>query len=531
MRRDIVVFGFGIGLAIGFAALGSGASPLQRGEIAKNSEAPGVSGIKDLLESGGTNAGLNMPELRRFYERRDFAPAWNTSGANLAIAASGSSAEDGLDPAAYRLDAILARKNAPTARNWSELDLFLTNSVLAYMHDLHVGRVSPDSAGFAVALPSTGYDAVAALTDALASGRLAELFGSLAPPHPEYARLKVALAQYRKIAEDGGWPQIASFTSLDLQSADTRISLLRRRLAIEDSLMNPNDASIENVEAAVKRFQARSGLEADGRVGKITLAALNVPASARVAQIIANMERWRWLPRPFEDTYVEVNAADATLKVVDHGKVVLTSKVITGKPASPTPIFKAEIEAVIVNPSWNIPDKIAREEILPKEHRHPGYMARQHIVADRPGGRLRQLPGEGNSLGRLKLEMPNRFDSYLHDTPAQSLFAQADRHFSHGCMRVEQIQPLASFAMSGDAQAGLERIRDAIATEVTQRFSVDKPIPVYVLYWTVIADQDGTVEFRPDVYGRDEKLLARLGGQRPMGRVSMLSDCSDARRG
>jgi len=528
MRRNSIVFGLGIGLAIGLAVPGSGASPRA---ITQSSEVPGASGIKDLLEAGGTSAGLNMAELRRFYERRNFAPAWNTSDASLAIAALGSSTADGLDPAAYRLDAILARENAPTAKNWSEFDLFLTNSVLAYMHDLHVGRASPDSAGFAVGLPSTGYDAVAALSDALASGRLAQLFGSLAPPHPEYARLKVALAQYRKIAERGGWPQIASFTTIDLQSGDARISLLRRRLAVEDSSMNPNDASIENVEAAVKRFQGRNGLEADGRVGKKTLAALNVPASARVAQIVANMERWRWLPRPFEDTYVEVNAADATLKVVDHGKVVLTSKVITGKPASPTPIFKAEIEAVTVNPSWIIPDKIAREEILPKERRHPGYMAAQHIVADRPGGGLRQLPGEDNSLGRVKLEMPNRFDSYLHDTPIQSLFAETDRHFSHGCMRVEQIQPLASFVMRGDTQAALGEIHEAIATEATQRFSVDKPIPVYVLYWTVIADQDGTVEFRPDVYGRDEKLLARLGGQRPMGRVSMLSDCSDARRG
>jgi murein L,D-transpeptidase YcbB/YkuD len=273
------------------------------------------------------------------------------------------------------------------------------------------------------------------------------------------------------------------------------------------------------------RFQARNGLEADGKLGKQTLAALNTTAAQRISQIVANMERWRWLPRPFEQRYIEVNAADATLKAVDGGNVTLTSRIVAGKPATPTPIFAATVTGVTVNPSWNIPPIIARHELLPKERRHPGYLASQHILFDGPDGMLRQQPGAGNSLGRVKLEMPNRFNSYLHDTPARTLFARTDRHFSHGCMRVEQIEPLASWALTGDASAALDRIAAAITAGDTSRISLDRPLPVYVLYWTAIANPDGTVETRPDVYWRDTKLLAALAGQHVVGRSAMNTNC------
>jgi murein L,D-transpeptidase YcbB/YkuD len=218
-----------------------------------------------------------------------------------------------------------------------------------------------------------------------------------------------------------------------------------------------------------------------------------------------------------------VNTADATLKVVDNGKIVLTSRIIAGKPATPTPIFAAQVVALTVNPYWNIPATIARKEILPKERRHPGYMASQHIFAA-GDGTLKQQPGTDNALGFLKLEMPNRFNSYLHDTPARGLFARNDRHFSHGCMRVQQIAPLASYVLTGDTAAAKDKLAALIATGVNQRISLDKTVPVYVLYWTAIADQDGAVSFRPDIYGRDGRLLAALAGHL-FGRVSLNVNC------
>lgn len=475
---------------------------------------------------------LDLESLRAFYTGRNFRPAWSSNAgakldAGIAIAALEHSDEDGLDAGDYHVDAIRLREKSLSPDAAAEFDLLLTDAVLSYMRDLRIGRVPPRAAGSDIELPSFDFDTVAALSNVLASGKLQTLTAELAPPHPEYAYLKVALSRYRAIDRSGGWPLVASSPATKLAANDPRLEILRRRLAAEDTALGipPGTDPMGELTEALKRFQARSGLEANGSLGKQTLAALNTTAAQRISQIEANMERWRWLPRAFEPRYIEVNAADGTLKVVDHGDVVLTSRIVAGKPATPTPIFAATVTGVTINPSWNIPAPIARHELLPLERRHPGYLASHHILFDGPNGALRQQPGADNSLGRVKLEMPNRFNSYLHDTPARTLFARTDRHFSHGCMRVEQILPLASFALSGDTSAALPRIAAAIAEGATQRISLDRPLPVYVLYWTAMANPDGTVEFRPDVYGRDSKLLAALAGQHVVGRSAMNTNC------
>ena len=424
--------------------------------------------IDSLLRSGELTNLHNQPDVLHFYEARNFAPAWTNAGdAKAAIAILQQSDADGLDPVTYRVYAEPTQDNSFLS---ARFDIRLTDAVLAYMRDMRGARVSLNGVGFDVGLSPAAFDPPAILSRALARQTIESLPSTLAPPHPEYARLKKALAQYRNMM----------------------------------------------ATAAVQRTAFQSGPAANA----------DPAPSARVDAIIANMERWRWLPSQFEDTRVEVNTADATLKVVRHGQVVLVSRVVTGKRSTPTPLFQALITGVTVNPPWIIPLSIARSEIWPKERRHPGYLASHHIVLDSARGGLRQLPGPGNSLGQIKLEMPNQFNSYLHDTPAKALFAKEDRHFSHGCMRVEQIRPLASFALSGDTTAALERIHAAIATGETQRLSIEKPIPVYVLYWTAIADEDGSVQFLPDVYGRDAKVLAALRGQSPIGRLALVTECA-----
>jgi murein L,D-transpeptidase YcbB/YkuD len=303
--------------------------------------------------------------------------------------------------------------------------------------------------------------------------------------------------------------------------------MLVRRLAVEDASVALDQASDADavLAADIARFQSAHGIGPTGRLDQPTIAALNMSADQRISQIVANMQRWRWLPRPFEEKYIEVNTAEATLKVVDHGEIVLRSRIIAGKPATPTPMFSAKVVAVTFNPYWNIPLSIVRNEILPKERRHPGYMASQHILADGQGGALRQQPGGKNALGYLKLEMPNRFNAYLHDTPSRSLFERNDRHFSHGCMRVQNIRPLASYALSNDAAASIDSIDAAIASGINKTISLDRPLPVYVLYWTAIADKNGDMQFRPDIYGRDAALLAAMAGKRVAGRLSLNADC------
>ena len=245
-----------------------------------------------------------------------------------------------------------------------------------------------------------------------------------------------------------------------------------------------------------------------------------VPGDDHVPVIIANMERWRWVPRTFGKRYVSVNAASATLEVIDGGKVVLTSPVIVGTPDNRTPVYSAVATAITFNPSWHVPTGIIRHEILPQLRANPGYLAHKHMVW-REGGGIRQLPGPGNALGLIKFEMPNEFDAYLHDTPMRALFAKDERHLSHGCIRVEKIQPLASFAMTNDFDSGLDRIHSLILTHSTRTISLDQPLPVFVMYFTAIADADGAVNILPDVYGRDQRLLAALAAQHLSGRVTM----------
>ena len=469
-----------------------------------------------------TVAVADLPALRRFYKERDYSPAWVsqnglTEDALLARQALAHADDEGLNPADYD-DGLQV---PVTAQGAARYDLLLTDSFLRYARDVRLGRIAPDAVYNDIGLPVQVFDPVSALTAALKTHTVARLIADLPPPHAEYAQLKAALARYRAIAAAGGWPQIPGQDELKLDGNDPRLAVLSRRLAIEDpTLLQGAPVDMGTLRDAVERFQARNGLHVDGRVGRQTLYALNVSAPERVAQITANMERWRGMPRSFGPRYIAVNAADATLQVVDNGKVILTSRVIVGKPHSPTAIFAATVIAITINPYWNIPAAIARNETIPKARRHPGYLAANHIIVS-SSGRLRQLPGPDNSLGQIKLEMPNRFDAYLHDTPARKLFEADERHLSHGCIRVEQIQPLASFALTGDAAAGLENIQAAIATGANQRISLDNPLPVYVLYWTAIADQDGMVDFRSDVYGRDQKLLAALAGRHLMGRMSM----------
>jgi murein L,D-transpeptidase YcbB/YkuD len=249
------------------------------------------------------------------------------------------------------------------------------------------------------------------------------------------------------------------------------------------------------------------------------------------------------MPHRAEPRYVEVNAADASLAIFDNGKRILISRVVVGKPKSPTPILATTITAVTANPPWNVPSSIAAREILPKLARNAGYLSSQNMVllngpTDGRGinwrsitparfpYRIQQLPGEKNALGRLKMEMPNRFDVYLHDTPSKSLFARVDRFFSHGCVRVQQVGALAKYALTGNPSADVARLLQP-ADDKTQRTPLVEPLPVYILYWTAFQNADGSVAFRKDVYGRDTTLIAALTkGRMKVSFVSSASRCN-----
>ncbi len=473
---------------------------------------------------------LDLPMLRAFYEQRAYAPAWTASDnadndSRMLRSALSHADEDGLDPGQYHSGQAILAHAPETALTAAEYDILLTDGALQFARDLRTGRPALKTIDRDIELPRQSFDVLAALAAARLSNHIATFLTALAPPHPAYAHLKDALNRYRTIAAEGGWPILPARTASDFAKSGQNRDLLRRRLAYEDALVAPAD----DLGDSVKRFQARHGLDTDGRVGARTLQALNVPAAERVWEIIANMERWRWLPRAFEPRYVAINVADAQLDVVAADRIILSSRVIVGRPDNPTPLLRAVATGITVNPPWNVPEPIARKEILPKLLKDRRYLkAQDMILRDGPPGdpnglhvkwralprgvmpyHVQQRPGPKNALGTIKLELPNRFDVYLHDTPAKTAFERNDRDISHGCVRVEQIFPLASYALTGDATA-VSSLTGAIGVGTTQYIPLSEPLPIYFLYWTVFADSDGSAEFRPDIYGRDQRLIAVL---------------------
>jgi murein L,D-transpeptidase YcbB/YkuD len=491
-------------------------------------EAPAVRSpsttIQAVLSGGAAEQGASASELtqlHRVYAEHDFQPLWSGDAEALerqrmARGELARAEEHGLEPSRYAsAGSSLAVENA------TETDVRLTLDVLRYARDIRSGRLLPHEVYRDVDLPQATFDPAADLVSAVRRSEIANFFADLPPVQPEYQRLVAALARYRGIEARGGWPSIPGNREVKTDGTDPRLRVLMERLRVED----PEAA---DPVTAVKRYQQRNGLTADGRPGALTLEMLNVSATERVAQIAANLERWRWLPRPFETRYIAVNVPDQSLQLIDNGKVLLTSRVIVGRPQTPTPIFRATAIAITVNPAWNVPRSIAVKEILPRLKREPAYLATQDMVLvngpadDRSGARInwqrmtadrfpyeiRQLPGAKNALGKLKFELPNRFSVYLHDTPGRAAFERDRRALSHGCIRVQEILPLAALAMSGESNIARENLDTLIAGGETVQIALSESLPVYVLYWTAIASEDGSVGFRRDLYGRDRRLNA-----------------------
>jgi L,D-transpeptidase YcbB len=502
------------------------------------------SGIRQLLASpdGLRIAGrsLDTRTLGRFYRAREFSPAWDAGDggrerAVLLLRALASADAHGLDPEHYQLQAIRSRLASGSARGATEADLLLTDAFVRYATEIRVGRRPPGYAEPDWGIVAPRFDAGSALARALRDpASFSAVLASLPPPASGYRALVAALGRYRAVAARGGWAPVPPGTYLRPGDEQGRVAALRIRLAAEDDLVSRSaDVRYDDpLVEAVRRFQGRHGLAVDAVVGPLTVQALNVPVADRIRQIVLNLERWRWLPRDLGRHYIVVNAPDARLQVVVDGRPVLTSRVVVGDLRHPTPVAQARVEAVILHPPWNVPASIAAEEILPRLRENRRYLAENDIVIlerreSDPFGlaidwaavagegfpyRLQQQPGPDNPLGRLKLDIPNRFDVYLHDTPTRSLFARPVRTASHGCIRVERADDLALHVLEDDARGWTgARLADALEAGDTQRIPVARPLPVYILYWTAFVEPDGLVQFRADVYGRDRRLAAALG--------------------
>jgi murein L,D-transpeptidase YcbB/YkuD len=312
-------------------------------------------------------------------------------------------------------------------------------------------------------------------------------------------------------------------------ATDERVRALAARLAVTGELAPSSTVQgtlyDETLRAAVREFQGRHGLATDGAVGPATLAALNVPVATRIAQLRVSLERARWVFYDPESEFLVVNVAGFQLYHVRRGEIVWRTRVQVGRPYRQTPIFRAQMTYLVVNPTWTVPPTIMRNDIVPAVRRNPAYLASRHIdvfdsrgmlvdPADvdwsgrNPPYRLVQRPGEDNALGRIKFMFPNEHAVYLHDTPSRDLFDRDSRAFSSGCIRVENPFELARHLL-GSARAS-ERLDALVATGRTETVFLDKPMTVMLLYWTAEVDAEGRVSFFPDVYGRDAAVVAAL---------------------
>lgn len=499
-----------------------------------------ASAIKDFITSGHASLANQADDERifqifTFYEGRDYKPIWTrdsgVKGKGKALLRALKAAElHGLNPDDYSIPDIEERIDSTNPEELAELDLIMSDVFADFGRDLNQGRVLPQQASRQNHIEVRGPGPLNLIDGAEMADDLEPYIRTLLPRTPQYARLEEALAQYKAIAELGGWPTLPEGPALKPGMDDARVPGLRKTLSVMGDYRGAADEAgtvyDDALVAAVKAFQDRHGLTDDGVIGPGTLKVLNVPVEERIRQIVINLERRRWMPDDLGSFYVFVNLADAYLKVVkDDGereKTVHAARVVVGKPYTSTPVFSDMMSYIVINPTWGVPASIANGEYLPKLRNDPGYLARQKIRIIGPSGeinphtvnwsgmsripyQLRQDSGEGNALGRIKFMFPNKFNVYIHDTPSKSLFAKESRYFSHGCMRVQYPDQLAEVLLSSQGWT-LEKIRAQIATGKQRIVNLETKIPVHVTYLTAWANKDGTVHFRADPYNRDKQL-------------------------
>jgi len=350
------------------------------------------------------------------------------------------------------------------------------------------------------------------MSEAHAAGRLQAWAGALSPGDEAYAALARTRLHLSEVVRTGGWPRLAEGRALRQGDIGPGVLALRRRLEAEGDVASGGPAPDHfgpDLRSALSDYQLRSGLDVDGVLGPATLRHFNTPAEFRLAQVDANMERRRWLPRSLPQDRLEIDTGAATGALYRGGRIVHAFRVIPGSVKDPTPIFASSLNTIVLNPPWNVPDRIAREEILPKAARDPGYLARNGYV--RIGGRLQQPPGPKAALGLVKFDLVSPFGVYLHDTPGRDAFRRRERHLSHGCMRVESPQVLADLLLAPQGRGG-KRMQVDIATGATLRIALTRQEPLYVVHWTAIPGLDGRISYLDDVYGWDARLAAALPG-------------------
>ena len=489
---------------------------------------------------------LGSAVISEFYAQQQYQPLWSSAQKILQLKPLAELAYlEGLDPADYPLQTVLSLlvdgQLPGDAADRADLDILATETLLRIGYQLRFGKVNP--AGL---FPDwnfhrdliVGQQRKKTIEEVMAAESLVDYFSGWLYRDSMYKQLKQALANYREIEKQGGWVTVPVGDTLRKGDTDPRVAALRQRLGttgdISAGATGAGTRFDEELHEAVVHFQNRHGLDADGVVGAKSYAALNVPVASRISQLRASLERGRWVMddvQEIDSEIVLVNIASAETALMHQGAPIWRSRVQVGKTYRQTPVFRGDIQYLVFNPTWTVPPTILRKDILPKlrksgvdylQSKHMDLLDRRGKVVD-PSGLafsparsgnvpyvLRQQPGPWNALGLVKFIFPNPHFVFLHDTPHRELFDRSARDFSSGCVRVERPFELAKQLLGQPQKWNDDTIAELLETRQMRTVHLEKPIPVFILYWTAMADRDGTVRFYPDVYGRDKTLLAAL---------------------
>ena len=480
--------------------------------------------------------------LPQIYEQQNFQPVWQNRGAiTELLEAVGSIGEDGLDPRDYHYKELQQYRNAIRVSDntdpWliSDFDILLTDSFIRLAYHLFFGKVDPTTLhpGWNLSRNLGSRNPSRAILEIIRAGDIRATLDSIKPEHPAYLHLKSALAKYRKVQSLGGWEPIPEGGALKKGDRDPRIAFLRKRLALTDGApVGSGDPELfdDHLEIAVKRFQTREEIEADGVVGRPTLSELNNPVEERIHQIRANLERMRWFLHDLPEKFVVVDIAGFQVEYYEQEQIVWKTRAQVGDPYTETPCFKAEIKYMVLNPSWTVPPGIAKRVYLPMMRENPEQLMQTGLKIINSKGkpidpdgidweryanrafpyRFYQIPGPTNPLGQIKFICPNPFYVFLHDTPETEKFDETWRAFSAGCIRVEKPFEFALQLLGDHDQWPIERIKKIIDSGKPRTIFLPRRIPVMFLYITVIAEPGGMIIFRDDLYGRDKAVIDGL---------------------
>jgi murein L,D-transpeptidase YcbB/YkuD len=511
--------------------------------------------IRDIVASGHLDD-LRWPSfpdyksyLASFYASNGYQTAWTEGGQPTPQALSmiglfKEAWKKGLEPEDYDASRWDNRLRATQISNTdlARLDVALTVCTMRFVSDLRIGRIDPQHFKFALSVEQKKYDLAQFVRDRLLSASdLPPILDSVEPPFAAYRRTQAALVRYVELAGGDKREELpASPKPIDPGQTYTGVPRLARFLLLVGDLspnaVPPADSQTYDgaLVEAVKHFQRRHGLTDDGRLGADTLKQLNVPLSDRVRQLQLALERWRWLPEQFSAPPVIVNIPDFRLRALDeNNKVALDMRVVVGKSIrTQTPVFSRDMTHVVLRPYWNVPPSIQRSEIVRAIQRDRNYIANKRyevttkdgtvvtsgvisdeVLADLKAGKLsvRQKPGPANALGLVKLMFPNEFNVYLHSTPAPELFSRTRRDFSHGCIRVEKPAELTALVLRDKSDWTVERVKQAMENgKDNVTVTLNRRVPVFIVYATALAYENGDIHFYNDIYGHDAKLAQAL---------------------